>query len=155
MNPPIRFTLNGETVTLETEPDRTLLWVLRTDLELTGTKYGCGAGMCGSCTVVVDGKPVRSCLTNLEEVQGKQVTTIEALAKDGELHPLQQAFLDVGGYQCGYCTPGMIMASVKLAEGNPDISDDEARHGLEGNMCRCTGYANIVAAVMAGAEEMK
>ena len=106
MKTTIGFRLNGRAVSLETDTDRTLLWVLRTDLDLTGTKYGCGAGQCGSCTVLVNGKAVRSCLTTLKEVQGAEVTTIEGLEHDGRLHPLQQAFIEHGGFQCGYCTPG-------------------------------------------------
>jgi aerobic-type carbon monoxide dehydrogenase small subunit (CoxS/CutS family) len=147
MKETIRFRLNGETVSLEAEPDRTLLWVLRTDLELTGTKYGCGAGMCGSCTVVVDGQPIRSCLTRLEYLQGKEVTTIEGLAVDGELHPLQQAFFEAGGYQCGYCTPGMIMNAYGLLLQNPALARNEIIQGMENNLCRCSAYQRIIEAI--------
>ena len=119
MKKPIRFRLNGEPITLKTDEERTLLWVLRTDLELTGTKYGCGAGHCGSCTVVIDGEAVRSCVTSIGEVEGKQVTTIEGLARDGQLHPLQQAFVEHGAFQCGYCTPGMIMNAYGLLLRDP------------------------------------
>ncbi len=121
--------------------------MLRTDLELTGTKYGCGAGLCGSCTVIVDGQPVRSCLTDLEYVQDRAVTTIEGLAQDGELHPLQQAFLDVAGYQCGYCTPGMIMNAYGVLLENPSPTRDEIVLGMESNLCRCSAYKRIVEAI--------
>ena len=114
MTESISFRLNAQPVTLETDLTRTLLWVLRTDLEQTGTKYGCGEGVCGSCTVVVDGRAVRACQTTLAFVRGKQVTTIEGLAADGELHPLQRAFCEHGGFQCGYCTPGMLMQAYAL-----------------------------------------
>jgi nicotinate dehydrogenase subunit A len=143
----IRFTLNGEQVTLETETNRKLLWVLRTDLELTGTKYGCGAGMCGSCTVLVDGAPVRSCIVNVDYVQGKEVTTIEGLATDGELHPLQQVFYEKGAYQCGYCTPGMILNAYGLLQHNPRPTRDEIVAGMENNLCRCSAYKRIIEAI--------
>lgn len=143
----ISFTLNGEPVTLETETDRKLLWVLRTDLEKTGTKYGCGAGMCGSCTVIVNGAPVRSCISNIDFVQGKEVTTIEGLASGGELHPLQQAFYDHGAYQCGYCTPGMIMNAYGLLRENPNPTSDEIVRGMNNNLCRCSAYKRIVEAI--------
>jgi aerobic-type carbon monoxide dehydrogenase small subunit (CoxS/CutS family) len=151
MKETIRFSLNGETVTLETEPKRTLLWVLRTDLELTGTRYGCGVGMCGSCTVIVDGQVVRSCMTSLESVQGKDVMTIEGFARDGQLHPLQQAFLQQGGYQCGYCTPGMIMNAYGLLLRTPQPTRDEIVQGMESNLCRCSAYKRIIEAVATAA----
>jgi aerobic-type carbon monoxide dehydrogenase small subunit (CoxS/CutS family) len=150
----ISFTLNGEAISLETEADRNLLWVLRTDLEKTGTKYGCGVGMCGTCTVLVDGEAVRSCLTTLEFVRGKTVTTIEGLGADGELHPLQKEFFERGGYQCGYCTPGMIMTAHGLLRKNPNPTREEIVQGMEGNLCRCSAYKRIVEAIeaYAGAE---
>jgi len=144
---PIRFQLNGTSVTLDTDPDRTLLWVLRGDLGLTGTKYGCGAGTCGGCTVVVDGRPLRSCQTSLRDVTGAQVTTIEGLARDGKLHPLQEAFLEHGGFQCGYCTPGMIMSAYGLLLQNPRPSRDDIVRGLEDNLCRCGAHKRILDAV--------
>ncbi len=147
MRDTIRFTLNGKPVTLDTEPSRTLLWVLRTDFELTGTKYGCGVGQCGSCTVIVDGKAVRSCQTNLAYVQGKKVTTIEGLASGGKLHPLQAAFAEHGGFQCGYCTPGMIMNAYGMLLGNPKPSNDEIVEGMERNLCRCGAHKRIVEAI--------
>jgi isoquinoline 1-oxidoreductase alpha subunit len=151
MGQPIRFTLNDQPVTLDTSPDRILLWVLRTDLELTGTKYGCGAGQCGSCTVVINGQPIRSCLTRLGDVAGKRVTTIEGLAKDGELHPLQRAFAEHGGLQCGYCTPGMIMNAWGLLQATPRPSPEEIVEGMERNLCRCGAHQRIVQAIAAAA----
>jgi aerobic-type carbon monoxide dehydrogenase small subunit (CoxS/CutS family) len=143
----ISFTLNGEPITLETEASRTLLWVLRTDLERTGTKYGCGVGMCGSCTVLIDGVATRACLANLEYVQGKELLTIEGLAEDGGMHPLQQEFFEKGAYQCGYCTPGMIMNAFALLQGNPNPSREEIVQGMEGNLCRCSAYKRILEAI--------
>ena len=149
MKETITFTLNGEAVRLETEADRKLLWVLRTDLEKTGTKYGCGEGLCGSCTVLVDGAPVRACLATLGFVQGKTVTTIEGLAAEGELHPLQREFFERGGYQCGYCTPGMIMNAYGMLQENPNPTRDEIVRGMENNLCRCSAYKRIVEAIEA------
>jgi aerobic-type carbon monoxide dehydrogenase small subunit (CoxS/CutS family) len=147
MKKPIHFQLNGTPTTLETEDDRTLLWVLRTDLELTGAKYGCGLGVCGSCTVVVDGKAVRSCQTSLKEVEGAEVTTIEGLAQNGTLHPLQQAFVDHGGLQCGFCTPGMIMNAYGLLLEDPRPSREKVIDTMEGNLCRCSAYKRILEAI--------
>jgi aerobic-type carbon monoxide dehydrogenase small subunit (CoxS/CutS family) len=149
MKTTIRFRLNGRPVTLETDEDRILLWALRTDLELTGAKYGCGAGQCGSCTVLVNGKAVRSCVTLLKEVQGAEVTTIEGLERDGRLHPLQQAFLELGGFQCGYCTPGMIMNAYGLLLQNPRPTRQAILEAMEGNLCRCGAHQRIVAAIEA------
>ncbi len=154
MTEPIRFTLNGNGVTMETEADRTLLWVLRTDLALTGTKYGCGVGLCGSCTVILDGRAVRACQTKLGDVQGKRVTTIEGLARDGRLHPLQQAFWDVGGFQCGYCTPGMIMSAYGLLLEKPNPTRDEIVQGMEYNLCRCSAYKRIIEAIELASAQM-
>lgn len=145
----IQFRLNGRPVTLETSADRTLLWVLRTDLELTGTKYGCGVGLCGSCTVLVDGRAVRACQTSLQDVQNKAVTTIEGLASDGRLHPLQEAFREHGGYQCGFCTPGMIMNAHGLLQRNPRPSREQVIQGMAGNLCRCGAHTRILAAIAA------
>jgi aerobic-type carbon monoxide dehydrogenase small subunit (CoxS/CutS family) len=147
MKKPIHFRLNGKPTTLETEDDRTLLWVLRTDLELTGAKYGCGMGVCGSCTVVVDGKAVRSCQTLLREVEGAEVTTIEGLAQNGTLHPLQQAFVDHGGLQCGFCTPGMLMNAYGLLLEDPRPSREKVIDAMEGNLCRCSAYKRILEAI--------
>jgi aerobic-type carbon monoxide dehydrogenase small subunit (CoxS/CutS family) len=154
MSDTIRFTLNGDPVTLDTDADRTLLWVLRTDLELTGTKYGCGAGFCGSCTVIVDGVAVRACLTSLADIQGKDVTTIEGLAENGRLHPLQQAFYEQGGFQCGYCTPGMIMNAYGLLLERPQPTRDEIVEGMESNLCRCSAYKRIIEAIETASAQM-
>jgi aerobic-type carbon monoxide dehydrogenase small subunit (CoxS/CutS family) len=145
----IRFQLNGKPVALITDPGRTLLWVLRTDLSLTGAKYGCGEGLCGACTVVLDGRSVRSCQVRLETVQGKEVTTIEGLVRNGKLHPLQQAFQEHGGFQCGYCTPGMIMNAYALLLANPHPTRAQIRSGMEPNLCRCSAHQRILAAVEA------
>lgn len=153
MNQTIRFTLNGRPVTLDADADRTLLWVLRTDFELTGTKYGCGVGLCGSCTVLVDERAVRSCSTTLQSVHGKAVTTIEGLARGDRLHPLQKAFYHHGGYQCGYCTPGMIMNAAGLLNRNPRPAREEIVRGMEGNLCRCSAYRRIIAAIEAVATD--
>ena len=141
--------VNGQPRDVDVDPETTLLAVLRDELDLTGTKYGCGEGQCGACTVLVEGRPVRSCLTRLAAVQGKPITTIEGLEKDGRLHPLQEAFIEANALQCGYCTPGMIMAARDLLRENPHPTSDEVREALEGNLCRCTGYQNIVRAVLA------
>jgi aerobic-type carbon monoxide dehydrogenase small subunit (CoxS/CutS family) len=147
MKTSIGFRLNGKPQTLETNPDRRLLWVLRTDLELTGTKYGCGSGYCGSCTVIVDGEPIRSCVTSLGRIRDKEVTTIEGLAKNGELHPLQRAFAEHGALQCGYCTPGMIMNAYGLLLEKPEPSREEIVDGMERNLCRCGAHQRIIAAI--------
>jgi aerobic-type carbon monoxide dehydrogenase small subunit (CoxS/CutS family) len=149
MKGPISFTLNGRGVTLNTEGDRTLLWVLRTDFALTGTKYGCGEGFCGACTVIVEGNAVRSCLTLLKDVASKQVLTIEGLARDGELHPLQQAFIDHGAFQCGYCTSGMLLSAIALLREQPNPSRDAIVSRMDRNLCRCGAHQRIVAAIEA------
>jgi carbon-monoxide dehydrogenase small subunit len=154
MRQPIRFTLNGKAVTLTAEPDRLLLWALRTDFDLTGTKYGCGGGVCGACTVLVNGRPARACLTRLEAVRGNEVLTIEGLAQGETLHPLQEAFHEHGALQCGYCTPGMIMAAASYLKENPDPTEEQVRESLEGNLCRCTGYQNIVKSILDAAQQM-
>ena len=151
----IRFKLNGREIEAEVEPNTLLLNLLREHLHLTGAKYGCGIGECGACTVLLDGEPILSCLTLAVEVDGREVTTIEGLARDGELHPLQRAFLEEGAVQCGFCTPGMILTAKALLEENPNPSEDEIREYLKGNLCRCTGYVNIVKAVKRAAEEMR
>ncbi|MBE9522104.1 MAG: (2Fe-2S)-binding protein [Proteobacteria bacterium] len=144
----ISFTLNGDKVTAEVPPTWTLLNTLREYFELTGPKEGCGAGECGACTVIVDGEAVNSCIYPIPEVQGKSVTTIEGIAgKDGTLHPLQKAFIENNGVQCGFCTSGMIMAAKALLDHNPDPTEDEIRTGIAGNLCRCTGYVQIVESI--------
>lgn len=154
MEKTIEFVLNGQTVSLTTPVHRTLLEVIREDFELTGTKEGCDAGECGACTVLIDGKPINSCITLATEVAGKTVLTVEGLAKNGELHPLQQAFVDVGAVQCGYCTPGMLMSAKAVIDelGNPN--EEEIRTAIEGNICRCTGYDRIVKAIKVAADRM-
>ncbi len=151
----IRFRLNGEWVEVDVEPNELLLNVLREKFGLTGAKYGCGIGECGACTVLVDGEPVLSCLTLAVDVDGKDVVTIEGLARDDELHVLQKAFLEHGAVQCGYCTPGFILTAKRLLEENPDATEEEIREYIRGNICRCTGYVNIVRAIKAAAEELK
>jgi carbon-monoxide dehydrogenase small subunit len=144
----LAFVVNGESVRLRVAPQATLLQVLREDLELTGTKYGCGEGECGACSVLLDGKIVSSCLVLALECQGAEVLTIEGLGANGQLHPIQQAFVDHGAIQCGFCTPGMIMATYALLQANPAPTEAEVRRGLEGNLCRCTGYRKIIDAVL-------
>ncbi|MGD1148200.1 MAG: (2Fe-2S)-binding protein [Thermoanaerobaculaceae bacterium] len=143
----IRFRLNGKPTTLETDGERTLLWVLRGDLGLTGTKFGCGEGICGTCTVVVDGRAVRSCSVPISSIDGAEVITIEGLAHDSTLHPLQQAFIEHGGVQCGYCTPGMIMNAYALLRANPKPSREAIVKGMEDNLCRCGAHQRIIAAI--------
>ena len=145
----IQFTLNRDPVRLETEPDRSLLWVLRGDMALTGTKYGCGEGYCGTCTVLVDGQAIRACVTTVQAVAGKTVTTIEGMAKGEQLHPLQQAFIETDALQCGFCTPGMIMAAAGVLSGNPKASEADIVAGLDNNLCRCGAHKRIVEAVQA------
>lgn len=147
----IGFRLNGEPTELDIDPNRRLLWVLRTDLALTGTKYGCGAGLCGSCTVIVDGEPVRSCRTRMRDIEGADVMTIEGLAGDGDLHPLQEEFAERGALQCGYCTPGMIMNAYGLLLDNPSPSRAEILEGMDRNLCRCAAHKRIVEAIEAAA----
>jgi aerobic-type carbon monoxide dehydrogenase small subunit (CoxS/CutS family) len=143
----IRFRLNGRPATLDTDDSRTLLWVLRTDLDLTGTKYGCGEGQCGACTVLLDGQPVLSCITPIVAAIGRAVETIEGVAAGDRLHPLQQAFVEVTAMQCGYCTPGMIMSALALLRRQPDPSEAEIVRHMQTNVCRCGCYARIVEAV--------
>ncbi len=147
MKETINFRLNGKPVKLEVEGDRKLLWVLRTDLGLTGTKYGCGRSLCGACTVVVDKSAVRSCVTPIRNVQGKDVTTIEGLAKGDKLHPLQAAFAEHGAVQCGFCTPGMIMTAYAMLLKNPKLTRDQIMAGMENNLCRYSAHKRIVEAI--------
>ncbi|MGH6660791.1 MAG: (2Fe-2S)-binding protein [Rhodospirillales bacterium] len=153
--PRISLTVNGKPVAHEVEARTLLVQYLRETLRLTGTHVGCDTSQCGACVVHVDGVAVKSCTMLAVQADGARVTTIEGLAPAGKLHPMQQAFHDHHGLQCGFCTPGMVMASVALVKGNADPSDAEVRHGLEGNLCRCTGYQNIVKAVLAGAKAMR
>jgi aerobic-type carbon monoxide dehydrogenase small subunit (CoxS/CutS family) len=147
MKETISFRLNGKPVTLNVEPDRKLLWVLRTDLGLTGTKYGCGTGLCGSCTVVIEKEARRSCSVPIKDVNGKSVTTIEGLAKGETLHPLQKAFVDHGAVQCGFCTPGMIMNAYALLLKDPKLTRARILEGMEHNLCRCGAHKRIVQAI--------
>jgi aerobic-type carbon monoxide dehydrogenase small subunit (CoxS/CutS family) len=143
----MELVVNQKRYRLQVDPDRMLLWVLRDELELTGSKYGCGEGQCGACTVLIDGAPVRSCITRASAVAGKQITTIEGIAQNGRLHPVQEAFIQADAMQCGYCTPGMIVSSVALLKKTPHPSEAEIRRAMEGNVCRCGTYPRIVAAV--------
>jgi carbon-monoxide dehydrogenase small subunit len=149
---PVRFHVNGEEHALEVEPRLLLVHALRDHLGLTGTHVGCDTSNCGACTVHLDGKAVKSCTVLAVQADGASVTTIEGMAQDGELHPLQEAFWNDHALQCGYCTPGMIMAAAGLLAENPSPSEEEIRHALEGNLCRCTGYQNIVKAVLDAAK---
>ena len=151
----IQFILNGKKRSVETDPRRTLLELLREDLAHTGTKYGCGEGQCRACTVLIDGEPTSSCLVPVSFVEDKKVRTIEGLASGAELHPVQQAFLEAGAMQCGYCVPGMIMATVGLLEANPRPKDEEIVAALNGNICRCCGYGKILDAVRAACKTGK
>jgi carbon-monoxide dehydrogenase small subunit len=148
---PIAITVNGARREAEVEPRELLVYFLREGLGLTGTVVGCDTSSCGACTVLLDGESVKSCTVLAVQADGREVTTIEGLAENGRLHPVQQAFHEHHGLQCGFCTPGMVLAAVSLLEEHPDPSEDEIRHLLEGNLCRCTGYQNIVKAVKAAA----
>lgn len=151
--PPIRFTVNGETREVHVAPMKRLLDVLREDLQLTGTKEGCGEGECGSCSVRMNEELVNSCLVPVLQAEGAEIETVEGLALNGQLHPIQQAFLECGGAQCGICTPGMLMAAAQLLEVNPHPDLSEIREGLAGNLCRCTGFMRIFESVVAAAAE--
>jgi carbon-monoxide dehydrogenase small subunit len=150
-----QLTVNNEGYDLIVTPNQTLLEVLRDTLNLTGAKAGCGEGTCGACTVLVDGQPVHSCLTLAVEVQDKAITTIEGLADDGKLHPIQQAFVDHAAIQCGFCSPGMILVTKALLDENPQPTQQEAREAISGNVCRCTGYAKIVEAMLVTAQRLQ
>lgn len=151
----IELTVNGEEQQVEVPARRLLSDLLRDDLNLTGTKRGCETGICGACSVLVDGELVKSCLMLAVQARGRDVMTVEGLAADGGLHPLQQCFMDNGGLQCGYCTPGFLMASCALLANNPNPTEEEVRHGLNGNLCRCTGYVGIVESILSAAEKMR
>jgi carbon-monoxide dehydrogenase small subunit len=150
----VSITVNGTVYERDVEPRMLLVHFLREELGLTGTNIGCDTSQCGACTVHMDGRSLKSCTCLAVQADGRQVTTIEGLATNGQLHPMQEAFWEKHGLQCGYCTPGMIMASVAFVKNNPKPSEEDIRHGLEGNLCRCTGYQNIVAAVKSAAEKM-
>lgn len=151
----IQFKLNGKPIKLTLDSDRMLLWVLRTDLGLTGTKFGCGESFCGACTVLVNQEAVRSCQTEVKEIKGKEVVTIEGLAINNKLHPLQKAFKEHDGMQCGYCTPGMIMNAYSLLRKIPEPTEEEIIENMNDNLCRCGAHARIIEAIQSAAKEMK
>jgi len=149
----VNFTVNGEKIKVKTESHRNLLYVLREILNLTGTKEGCGKGECGACTVLMNGKAVPSCLILIPQVEGSQIETIEGLSRNGKLHPLQQAFIDEGAVQCGFCSPGIIMTAKALLAQNPDPKEPDIKTAISGNICRCTGYTKIIKAIKSAAEK--
>jgi aerobic-type carbon monoxide dehydrogenase small subunit (CoxS/CutS family) len=151
----IPFKLNGKNIRVNTDSERILLWVLRTDLGITGPKYGCGEGHCGACTVIVNDEAVLACQMTVKEVQGAEVITIEGLAENGKLHPVQQAFMDHDALQCGFCTPGMILNAYSLLKENPDLTRDDIVDGMEGNLCRCGAHVRIIQAIETAAKSMK
>jgi carbon-monoxide dehydrogenase small subunit len=151
----ISLTVNGSPVTANVEPHTLLVQFLREQLRLTGTHVGCDTAQCGACTIHLNGRAIKSCNMLAVQAEGQEVTTIEGLSKNGELHPMQAAFRECHGLQCGFCTPGMVMSATALVESNPDLTEDEVRRQLDGNLCRCTGYHNIVKAVVQGAQGMK
>jgi len=150
----IELQINGTKHTVQVDSDRSLLSVLRDELDLTGSKYGCGEGQCGACTVLIDSKPTRSCITYINQIEGKKITTIEGIAANGNLHPLQEAFLKADALQCGYCTSGMIMSGVGLLQQNPNPTREEAIAFMKGNVCRCGTYDRILAAIKMAAEKV-
>ena len=152
---PVSFTLNGRAQEIDVEPNELLLDVVRDRLGLTGAKRSCDVQVCGACTLLVDGRPVSACTTLALEVRGRSVLTIEGLADDGKLHPLQEAFIEHGGFQCGFCTPGMLLASKALLDENPNPTEEELKHFMHGNLCRCTGYKKIIESIMAAAKKMR
>ena len=154
MSRTIRFKLNGQPKSLAVDRDRMLLWVLRTDFELTGAKYGCGEGFCGACTVLVDNEAVRSCQYPVADIEGKEVITIEGLAENGKLHPLQEAFIEHDASQCGYCTPGMIMSCAHLLENNPNPNLEDVKSATRGNLCRCGTYPHVFKATLEAAKKI-
>jgi len=151
----IALSVNGKKLTVDVDPQTSLLSVLRNDLDMTGTKYGCGESQCGACTVLIDGQQTRSCITPVSRVMNKQITTIEGLEKDGHLHPLQEAFLTADAMQCGYCTPGMIMSSVALLDKTPHPTREQIVQHMNGNICRCGTYLRIIAAIQMAAEQKR
>jgi len=154
MSVTVSMTVNGKAVTGDVEPRTLLVQFLREHLRLTGTHVGCDTSQCGACVVHIDGLSVKSCTMLAVQAEGAAVTTIEGLAQDGKLHPMQEAFRENHGLQCGFCTPGMVMSAIDLVRGRPDITEDEIRKGIDGNLCRCTGYHNIVKSIQAGAAAM-
>jgi nicotinate dehydrogenase subunit A len=155
MQETVQFKLNGKQTRLTIDTERKLLWVLRTDLEQTGAKYGCGEGICGACTVLVNGEAVRSCQMTVKDIEGKDVTTIEGLAVEGKLHPLQEAFMDHDAFQCGYCTSGMIITAYSFLKSHPQPSASDIISGMDDNLCRCGAHKRIVEAIQTAAKVMK
>ena len=155
MKETIRFELNKKPLEISVNPDDSLLWVIRSSLNLTGTKFGCGLGQCGTCTVLINNKAERSCMLTVDFVQGKKVTTIEGLSYNGELHPVQKAFMKHDALQCGFCTPGMILTACSLLHENPEPSSQEIIDGMEENLCRCGTYGRIIQAIQTAAKEME
>lgn len=155
MEETITFTLNGKPVSITTDGQRPLLWVLRTDFELTGTKFGCGQSLCGACTVLVDNKAVRSCVYQVRNAEGREIVTIEGLSKNGELHPLQKAFIKHDALQCGFCTPGMILTAYSFLNENPQPTKEEIIQGMNDNLCRCGAHTRIIDAIQSAAAEMR
>ena len=155
MEETITFTLNGKPVSITTDGQRPLLWVLRTDFELTGTKFGCGQSLCGACTVLVDNKAVRSCVYQVRNAEGREIITIEGLSKNGELHPLQKAFIKHDALQCGFCTPGMILSAYSFLNENPQPTKEEIIQGMNDNLCRCGAHTRIIDAIQSAAAEMR
>ena len=151
----IRFTLNGKKTEISVDPSLTLMWVLRDQFGLTGTKYGCGIGVCGACTILLDNDAVRSCTYQVEEVMDRNVVTIEGLSSNGELHPVQKAFMEKDALQCGYCTPGMIMNAAGLLIANPEPTRQQIIHAMEDNLCRCGAHIRIIEAIQQAGKEMK
>ena len=151
----IRFNLNGKKTEITIDPNLTLLWVLRDQFGLTGTKYGCGIGLCGACTILLDNEPIRSCSYQVRDVMDKHVVTIEGLSSNGELHPVQKAFIEKDAMQCGYCTPGMIMNATGLLLANPEPTRQEIIEGMEDNLCRCGAHVRIIEAIQSAGQEMK
>jgi len=152
---PVSFTVNGKLYELEMEPHELLLDVIRERLGLTGAKRSCDVQVCGTCTLLLDGRPVSSCTLPAFEARGKQVQTIEGLAENGKLHPLQESFIEHGGFQCGFCTPGMILAAKAMLEENPEPTEEQIKHFMHGNICRCTGYKKIIESILAAAKKMR
>ncbi len=155
MKETIRFRLNGKPVSVSVDRERSLLWVLRSDLELTGTKYGCGEGLCGTCTVLVDREAIRSCQLPVKDIHGKEILTIEGMARGSKLHPLQKAFIKHDALQCGFCTPGMIINAYSLLLKNPRPSREEILKGMDENLCRCGAHTRIIQAIQTAAKEMR
>ena len=151
----IRFTLNGKKTEITVDPTLTLLWVLRDQFGLSGTKYGCGEGLCGSCTVLIDNEVYRSCSIQIGDIAGQSIITIEGLSSNGQLHPLQSAFIEKDALQCGYCTPGMIISAYGLLLNNPEPTREEVIEGMEGNLCRCGAHIRIIEAIQSAGREMK